>query len=313
MARRLQGERGQASPEWIGVTLLLAALSSAALAGLGPLPLAVSVARAIGAKLVCAVSLSQVCRSHPELIAAYGAELSEAVRLHAPALLYERGMRALPVDFRSCRSATCSDGAAEGMVWHSGSGEPVTAFVHVIDCRAGQPPLAGTPGTTCSSSSAGRLYLQYWLYYPDSATLRGAPVVGAKGFHRDDWESYQVRVDAGEGAEARASSHHGYNYKQGSSNWGSDAGIAPLKTSSEAAGLRDPGGWGPETGTLFVSGGSHAGNAKANLLRYPRLTPADRLRLIPLEPLAGRERAGFAVSPPWRKRVWLDPEAQGTD
>jgi hypothetical protein len=317
--RGLQDERGQASPEWIGLTLLVATLLAAALAGLAPLPVADSLGRAIAAKLVCAVSLSQTCRSDPELVAAYGAELAGAVRDHAPALLYENGMRALPVDFRSCRSAACSDGPGEELVWRSRRGERVTAFVHVVDCRAGEaaPRSGGAPqsvsAATCSGMRAGRLYLQYWLYYPDSATLRGAPVAGARGYHRDDWEGYQVRIGPGKRAEARASSHHGYNYEKGTANWGSDAGIAPLKAGTEAVGMRNVGGWGPETGALFVSGGSHAGNAKANLLRYSRLTPADRLRLIPLEALAGREAVRFAVTPPWHKRVWRDPEAEGTD
>jgi hypothetical protein len=37
------------------------------------------------------------------------------------------------------------------------------------------------------------------------------------------------------------------------------------------------------------------------------------LRLIPIETLAGRDATSFAVSPPWRKRVFLDPEYSGTD
>jgi hypothetical protein len=36
--------------------------------------------------------------------------------------------------------------------------------------------------------------------------------------------------------------------------------------------------------------------------------------LIPLEPVAERHPGTrFAVTPPWRKRVWLDPEYGGTD
>ena len=44
-----------------------------------------------------------------------------------------------------------------------------------------------------------------------------------------------------------------------------------------------------------------------------RTTPAERLRLIALEPVAAGERRRFAVTPPWRKRVWFDPEYEGTD
>jgi hypothetical protein len=187
-ADRFGAEGGQASPEWVGLVLLLALLVAGALAGLGPLPLGVSLARSAGGKLICAVQLSDSCRRDPELVAAYGPDLAAEIRDHAPAIFYERGMRALPVDFRRCRSAVCADGAPDGLVWRSASGELAAAFVHVIDCRASEPPpFAGANRPAdCSGSRASNLYLQYWLYYPESATLRGAPLVGAKGYHEDD-------------------------------------------------------------------------------------------------------------------------------
>ena len=38
------------------------------------------------------------------------------------------------------------------------------------------------------------------------------------------------------------------------------------------------------------------------------------LALIPLEPIAESEAGTeFAVTPPWDKHVWLDPEYEGTD
>ena len=64
---------------------------------------------------------------------------------------------------------------------------------------------------------------------------------------------------------------------------------------------------------LFVSGGSHAGNVGA-FTRIDRQTPGSRVHLVPLEPIAADPDAPrFAISAPWRKRVWLDPEAEGTD
>jgi hypothetical protein len=289
--------------------LLVSVLAAGLLAILAPLPIGVPLARALAVRLICAVNLSDGCGSRPALVDAYGPDLAAAVRDHAPAIVYERGMRALPVDFRRCRSAACADGSTRGPVWRSASGAAATAFVHVIDCRPS--PIGINEDGRCGGRRAGNLYLQYWLYYPDSATLRGVPVAGAKGFHRDDWESYQVRVDSAGAADARASSHRGYNYQQGAGNWASDAGIGSLNAASEALGFRNHGGWGTETGGLFVSGGSHAGNVKA----FPsdRYTPAAHLDLVPLEPLvAGRLGPGFAIAPPWRKQVWSDPEADGT-
>jgi hypothetical protein len=46
----------------------------------------------------------------------------------------------------------------------------------------------------------------------------------------------------------------------------------------------------------------------ANTDRY---TPGRRVHLVPLEPIAD-DGAEFAISAPWLKQVWLDPEAAGT-
>lgn len=81
---------------------------------------------------------------------------------------------------------------------------------------------------------------------------------------------------------------------------------------TEALGLRAENGWGPETHLLIVSGGSHAGNT-AGIPHIERLTPRNRVHLIPLEPIAAGTDARFAISPPWRKKVWRDPEAEGTE
>jgi hypothetical protein len=146
--------------------------------------------------------------------------------------------------------------------------------------------------------------------------LRGVPIVGERGYHADDWESVQIRISPdGEVAE-RASSHHGFNHTRGIANWGSDVGIAALRGASELVGARPHGGWGRDTGWLHVSGGSHAGNADTSgPTPIDRATPGARIRLVPLERLLSNSRSQptFAIPPPWRKRAWRDPEAQGTD
>ena len=63
---------------------------------------------------------------------------------------------------------------------------------------------------------------------------------------------------------------------------------------------------------LLVSGGSHAGNA-AGIPHVDRFTPGRRVHLIPLEPIAATDASTFAINPPWLKKVWRDPEAEGTD
>lgn len=272
-------------------------------------------------------------------------------------------MTALPVDFRRCRANACAEGAAAGRVARSLAGRPVSAFTHVIDCRGpGHTPR----GADCSGERAGRLYIQYYLYYPGSATgegtllpeeiRRASAALGRPSFHFDDWESIQVRIDPGGRAWARASSHHGYNGARTIANMASDAGFEAGTRAAEALGLRTPGAWVPWRGTLYVSGGSHAGHVSESSLRRTvsralaagaiglrngdgrrppsmerqrtlarrleralfgpgaRITPRGSLSLVPIERLArSHRRTRFAVTPPWRKRVYRDPEYGGTD
>lgn len=299
------GERGQASPEWIGLVLLVALVFVAAVAAGAPVP-GTDLARAVAARIACAAGFDDGCRGDRGALAlAYGPELAALVAEHTPSLDYEEGMRAVPVDFRSCREDRCADGAEGGPVRESLAGEPITAFVHVIDCRDAE--ASAREGYDCSGDRAGRVYLQYWLYYPGSATARA--LLGDAGAHPDDWESFQVRITPGEAAEARASSHHGYNGASG--DWFSDSGLV------------EKAGWTESTGSYFISGGSHAGRVgrPASLRARPRgpvissgrWTQPSALQLVPIESLAGRSRLKFAVSPPWVKRVYRDPEYRGTD
>jgi hypothetical protein len=305
----MRSERGQGTVEWVGTLLVVSAAMLALVAAGAGVPGA-SLARAVADRIVCAAALADGCGDEPELIAAYGTEVGKLVRRHMPTLAFERGSRALPIDFRSCRDPRCADGGGDGLVQRSDASLPVTAFVHVVDCRDGGAEAAGAD---CSGERAGFLYVQYWFYYPDSATLRGVPIAGPKGYHRDDWESVQLRFGSDGEVSQRASSHHGYNYSRSTGNWGSDAGIDPLKVAAEVVGARRRNGWGPETHLLLVSGGSHAGNALGtfDLDRADRFTPGRRVHLVPLEDLAA-EGAAFAISPPWLKDVWFDPEAEGT-
>ncbi len=304
-------ERGQGTVEWIGVVCLVSLLLVGLFAAGVRVPGA-ALAQAIASRILCAAALAERCGDEPGLIAEYGSEVGRLAREHMPSLLFERGSRAVPVDFRLCRSAACGDGAERGYVRRSEAGLPVTAFVHVVDCRSDAADETEAEGADCSGPSAGNLYLQYWTYYADSATLRGVPIAGGRGYHRDDWESVQIRIRPDGSVDQRASSHHGYNHGQGVANWGSDAGIVPLRDAAETVGLRRRNGWGPETRFLLVSGGSHAGNADG-IPHIERLTPGSRVHLIPLEPIATSSPTRFAVTPPWRKRVWIDPEAETTD
>jgi hypothetical protein len=304
-------EHGQATVEWVGLVTLVALVLVGLLVVGVPLP-GTALARAVASRILCAAAMADHCGDEPALIATYGTEVGTLARAHMPSILYEQGSRAVPVDFRRCRSAACGDADEHGYVRRTEAGLPVTAFVHVIDCRPDAATRSEADGADCSGGRAGSLYLQYWLYYVDSATLRGIPGIGEAGYHRDDWESVQLRVRPDGSVDERASSHGGYNHGQEVVNWGSDASIGPLEDLAEAVGLRPHNGWGAETHILLVSGGSHAGNADG-VPRIERLTPRNRVHLIPLEPIAATSTERFTVNPPWRKQVWRDPEAEGTD
>jgi hypothetical protein len=207
---------------------------------------------------------------------AYGEDLARKVRDYAPNIVYERRSAELPVDYRRCRDVSCSNGSDEPQaIAESAFDLPVTAFTRVIDRRSG----------------GGAVYLQYWLYFPESFSggigRRLGPLKSHwPGFHKDDWEGYQVRIE-GERVSARATAHGGYEGLKGSAGWGS---------------------W---TGWYRVSGGSHAGHL-VNGNTGERTTPSSSLRLVPLETLGGRDLEDFAISPPWRKDVYRDPESSGS-
>ena len=306
----MASERGQGTVEWVG-TLLVVSLAMLALVAAGVRVPGASLARALADRILCAASLADGCGDEPTLIAAYGSEVGRLVRWHMPMLAFEDGSRAVPVDFRRCRSTECGDASGSGLVHRTDEGLPVTVFVHVVDCRPAAAEETEATGADCSGGRAGNLYVQYWTYYADSATLRGVPIAGGKGYHHDDWEGVQIRLGPDGHASERASSHNGYNAELSVRNWGSDADIGPLKDATEILGGRPENGWGPETHLLRVSGGSHAGDTVA-FSAIDRYTPGTRVHLVPLEAVARTITAHFAISPPWLKDVWLDPEAEGT-
>lgn len=303
-------QRGQATVEWAGILLLVLAV----LAGGGALA-ARAGAPWLPRALKCAL-LGRCAGAEAELGAAYGDEVAALVRRYAPGLVYERGTLTLPVDFRRCRSHACSDGPdrAAADVYRSARGQQATVFTHVVDRRP----------------AGGDLYIQYWLYYPDSTysgalhrvaragggilarTPVGYLLSAAAGRHEDDWEGYQVRIAADGRVLARASAHHGYTGRRvgPDRNINQLPGPAAVKRLVPAA---DRAAWIEVTGWTRVSRGSHAGH----LVDGPggeRRTEADGLDIVPLERLTQAERAARfpSIAPPWRKRVYDDPESPET-
>ena len=280
-------QHGQAALEWVGLVLLVClACGGAVAAGATSIdgrPLGAELARA----LVCAVR-ADCDDEHDALVDAYGERDASLVREYLPNLVYEPRTRTLPVDFRECRSHDCSDAPdEEGLDVHRTRRADATVFTHVVH-------------------DDGETFLQYWLYYPDStSTWMGSAAIwntlieratrqDYPGYHRDDWESVQVRVDDATGAaRMRASSHGWYQ------------GCKERRCRNE---------WTPWTGWSRVSYGSHAGHIPLPERDLDeRTTTAAGVTLVPIERLTESERATeFEVTPPWEKGVYSDPRSDST-
>jgi hypothetical protein len=303
----MRSERGAATVEWTGLVLLVAVVLGGGLWAAGLVD-----GTGLARRLRCAIAGAACERSRPALQSAYGAEVAGLVRDYGPGIVYERGARVLPVDFRRCRSRRCSDAPdRRGMnVWSSSRGERATVFTRVVDRRA----------------AGGDLFIQYWMYFPDSTWNRTAHRVSQRGgqlfaltpagmltrrvagHHRDDWENYQVRIAADGSVHARAGAHHGYAGRN--EPFWRNVDQAPDVRVPRVGVVNPPrrGHWVPATGWTRVSAGSHAGHVPDGP-RRDRWTEPDAVELVPLERLSSRDRsARFAIPPPWRKPVYTDPE-----
>jgi hypothetical protein len=307
------GDGGQATLEWVGVVFLVAALI--AVSGyLGAAAPVAKFAHGLTRSLLCAASLQGGCGVDPALEDAYGPDVAKLVRRYLPRVLFGADLLGMPVDYRTCRSPACADPPPSPLVTGSTAGEPPTLFTRVIDCRAGR----AAPPVRCDGIRQGNLYFQYWAYYPESASLRGVPVLEEQGYHAHDWEVLQVRIQPGGRVSQRASSHRGFNHTRSVANWPSDSGLALPPGLSRKIGRPDPKGWGPWFGGWQVAGGSHAGNVSAPALptRGGRLLAGHRTRLVPIESVRSdalsRPARFDPVTPPWLKQGWSDPETAGT-
>ena len=312
----VRAQTGQTTVEWTGLVLLVA-LALGALLTVGPRVDGRSFGGFLAHSITCAAR-GGCTVGRDDLARVHGAEDAALLRRFAPGLVYEPGTYTLPVDPRECRSHECADAPDDRDLdahFSKRGRVPATAFTHVARVD-------------------GETYLQYWLYYPDSTSTVGN-VAGAwntvaravtkapgdakrsyPGFHPDDWESVQVKLDRTGKAWVRASAHHGYQ------------GCKSRACANE---------WTPLTGWSRVSRGSHAGHIPLRAsgggpelslrqgLRwerptyspsYPgidlreRTTTAGGLRLLPVESLP--QDMEFAISAPWRKEVYRDPRSNST-
>ena len=141
-------ERGSASVEHAGLTLLIALLAVALIAALAARPPgseAGELATAIARKMRCAPRLPGPCWRDP-LTEAYGRPLGGIARALAPVPGTVAGL--LPVDFRYCRSAGCALPSERPELTRSN--RRVTAFLAIDDRRR----------------TDGNVRIDYWHYRP---------------------------------------------------------------------------------------------------------------------------------------------------
>ena len=312
----MSSETGQATIEWTAVMLLVALALAAAVAFL-PVVDGRSFGSFLAHSIVCAIR-GGCDEGDRALAAAYGPADAALVRHFAPNIVYEPGTHTLPVDFRRCRSHHCSDAPDDQSLdtARSSRGVPAAAFTHVLH-------------------RGDSTFLQYWFYYPDSNSVLGpssaiwnnSPLALAgryPGFHRDDWEGFQVHLGADGRAVVRATSHDGYQackQRECRNKWTASTGWTRVSKGSHAGHI--------PLEAVFVRGGRMQLAPNWSLLRvfgyrplYPgvqlpeRTTGAAALDLIPIEtlsPAVMRDTKWDGISPPWLKEVYLDPLSNSTN
>lgn len=156
---RLNRERGAATVEHAGLTVLVAVTVLAAvtaLAGSGPVDAERGLAIAVERRIHCSAAIAGPCWRDP-LTAAYGRALAGAVRALAPAaspVTGPSGAPLVPVDFRRCRHESCAiAGSSPGHL--TASNCRVTAF------------------TSAEGTISGER-ITYWLYRPGLGWSREA-------------------------------------------------------------------------------------------------------------------------------------------
>jgi hypothetical protein len=319
-----RAERGQAAVEFVAL-VLLSCIALGALVSVGAAADGRAAGGFIAHHIVCAIG-GRCQDDEQELVRAYGERDAATVRSLAPHLVYEPGERQLPVDWRQCRRPDCAVAPDDpALDTHHTDAHRATAFTRLIRRN-------------------GRLYVGYWLYFPDSNTaLAGSDRIWERswllprirdlvsgtpdypGYHRDDWEGAFVRVDPDGTAWIRASSHgrfNGCDWSGCRESWlrgagwvrisrGSHSGHVPVRTESPRRSGVPP----PHPRHIPLPGPADGRRRRVPVIPglelRERTTTGEGLRLVPLETLDRRRYRPLdpGVRPPWRKRAYSDPES----
>ena len=292
-ASRTRGsaERGQATPEYVGLVLLVAALLAGLLALAGPALPGGALARAVAAEARLRGRGGGVLRcarpsSRRSLAARAGLRRrarGDDRRAALPEISFEDDdFVSLPGRLpRVPRSAACADSVLHGSLEHTQTGLEPAAFVHVVDCRdAGRrgaarattararAPATSTSSTGSTTPRAGRRAYQRWGY--PRRRLGELPGADRPGRRRAAPGQLPPQLQR---PQRRPRQHR------------------------QRPRLGAAGRLGQDPGQLHVAAGSHAGMTAGRRRRQPPRSPRQTCGSIPLEPIAA---AGDA--PPSRSR-----------
>ncbi len=95
-----------------------------------------ALARAVASRILCAAALADRCGDEPVLIAAYGTEVGKLVRRAHAWLALRAGLAGGAGRLPALPQHGLRRRRRHGFVRRTDAGLPVTAFVHVVDCRA---------------------------------------------------------------------------------------------------------------------------------------------------------------------------------
>ena len=183
----MRDEGGQAGVEFVALVLMCCLALGALLALRGGFD-GRDVGGFLAGHLVCAVTAAAIATRRgwwPPTGSAARRPCARSLRTSRTSA----GERELPVDWRDCRQVSCSVAPDNpGLDAHVPAGRGrsrASAFTHLV-------------------RRDGHLYIQYWLYYPDSNTtlagsdrlsahLSGRASPGYPGFHRDSGGSVRPR------------------------------------------------------------------------------------------------------------------------
>ena len=291
-------ERGQGTVEWVGLVALVSLVLLALVAAGVRVPGA-PLARAVADRILCAASLADGCGDEPALIAAYGDEVGELVRRHMPMLAFERGLAGGPGRLPPLPRQRVRRRGGRG----PGPHDRRRPARHRLRPRGRLPRGGGGANRSRRCRLLRRARRQ-----PLRAVLDLLRRLGDAARHAGRRGQGLPRRRLGERAvprrpRRRASSSEPPPTTATTTSSPTTTGPPTPASSPTTAGARRP---------TSCSSPAAATPATRSASPTPTATPPAAASTWSRSSRSPPPAPEFAISPPWLKQVWLDPEAEGT-